>query len=191
MSVEQTNRFLSLALRNRWNAAILERMPRLELADWQLTAGCIAQSVWNGLFGRPAEHGVLDYDVFYFDPDVSWAAEDAVIAKAAALFGDLPISVQVRNQARVPLWYQEKFGAPFPPVFAAADGIDRFPCGTTAVGIRREGEEFLVHAPFGLDRLLRGELFPNPILPIPDVYAAKTGRWLEVWPELAIEPWPE
>lgn len=166
-------------------------MPRLGLADWWLTAGCIAQSVWNGLFGRSPDHGVLDYDVFYCDADASWAAEDTVIAKAATLFADLPITVQIRNQARVPLWYQEKFGAPFPAVAAASDAIDRFPCGTVAVGVRREGEQFVVHAPFGLDRLLRGELIPNPVLQVPKVYAAKTGRWLEVWPELVAEPWPD
>lgn len=189
-NAEETSRFLSLVLANRWNAAVLERFWRLGLVDWWLTAGCIAQSVWNGLYGRQPDHGILDYDIFYFDPDTSWEAEDDVIVKTAAALDDIPVNIQVRNQARVPLWYQAKFGVPFPPVRAASDGIDRFPCRTVAVGVRRDGDAFRIHAPFGLDALLRGVLIPNTALPIPEVYAAKTGRWLKVWPELVADSWP-
>jgi len=190
-SVEEIDRFLSLVLANHWNATILGRLPKLALPDWWLTAGCLAQSVWNGLYNRQPDHEILDYDVFYFDPDTSWEAEDAVIKKAAIAFSDLPISVQIRNQARVPLWYEKKFGVPFPPVYAASDGIDRFPCGTVSIGIRRVGDEYQIHTRFGLGPLLSGTLIPNPILPIPDVYAVKTGRWREVWPALVVEPWPD
>jgi uncharacterized protein len=186
----QLDRVLSLVLKNRWNATILDRAPALDLRDWWLTAGCIAQSVWNGLYGRAADHGILDYDIFYFDPDTSWAAEDRVISRAAAAFADLPITVQIRNQARVPLWYEEKFGVPFPPVTRASDGIDRFPCGTVAVGIRRSEDGFTIHAPFGLAPLLQGKLIPNTALQIPGVYADKTVRWKEVWPDLVVTPWP-
>jgi uncharacterized protein len=185
------DRFLALALENRWNAIILDRAPSLGLGDWWLTAGCIAQSVWNGLYGREPDHGILDYDIFYFDPDTSWVAEDRVISRAAAAFADLPITVQIRNQARVPLWYEEKFGVPFPPVARASDGIDRFPCGTVAVGIRWSEGRFTIHAPFGLHYLLRGKLVPNTALQIPGVYADKTTRWMAVWPELVATPWPD
>jgi hypothetical protein len=184
------HRFLRLVLANRWNAAILERFPQSGLQDWWLTAGCISQSVWNGLYGRAPTDGILDYDIFYFDPDTGWAAEDAVIAKTASLFADLPVTVQICNQARVPLWYREKFGVPFPPVQAASDGIDRFPCATVAVGVRRDGDQFAIHAPFGLAPLLSGALVPNTVLNVPEVYARKTRRWMEVWPQLSVEPWP-
>ncbi len=186
-STSQIHRVLSLVLKNRWNGILLGRARSLGLSDWWLTAGCIAQSVWNGLYGREPDHGILDYDIFYFDRDTSWAAEDRVIASA---FADLPITVQIRNEARVPLWYEEKFGVPFPPVARASDGIDRFPCGTVAVGIRRSEDRFTIHAPFGLDLLLQGKLIPNPALQIPALYANKTARWMEVWPELAATPWP-
>jgi uncharacterized protein len=185
----QIGRFLSLVLANRWNALLLDQSPSLGLEDWWLTAGCIAQSVWNGLYGRPPAH--VDYDIFYFDPDTSWAAEDRVIAKAAALFASLPVTVQIRNQARVPLWYESKFGVPFPPLAKASDGIDRFPCATVAIGICRNADGLAIHAPFGLDLVLRGELTPNTYLQIPEIYAAKTARWIQTWPELAVTPWPE
>jgi hypothetical protein len=186
----QTDRFLRLVLANRWNAAILGRFPQAGLTDWWLTAGCIAQSVWNGLYGRDPGRGILDYDIFYFDPDTSWLAEDAVIRNTASLFSDLPVTIQIRNQARVPLWYEGKFGVQFPPVKAACDGIDRFPCGTVAVGAKRDDGGYKIHAPFGLHSLLNGLLIPNPVLQIPKVYADKTRRWVETWPELSAEPWP-
>lgn len=191
----QTERFLSLVLANRWNAILLERIPALALPDWWLTAGCLAQSVWNGLYGRPSSQGILDYDVIYYDPDTSWRAEDRIVKRATAVFGDLPITVQIRNQARVPLWYQQKFGIPFPPVNRASDGIDRFPCGSTAIGIRctvQPNESGLdIHAPFGLGALLDGRLVPNPALPIAKVYGQKVTRWQNIWPELHVTPWPE
>jgi uncharacterized protein len=190
LSAHQINRVQSLILRNKWNAILLDRTPSLGLGDWWLTAGCIAQTVWNGLYGRAPDHGILDYDIFYFDTDTSWKAEDCIIGNATAAFSDLPITVQIRNQARVPLWYEAKFGVAFPEVARASDGIDRFPCRTVSVGIRRTNDDYVIHAPFGLDALLGGKLIPNPELEIPSVYADKTARWMEVWPELIALPWP-
>ena len=45
--------------------------------------------------------GIRDADLFYVDPDTSWAAEDAVIGRGAELFADLPVPVEIRNEARV------------------------------------------------------------------------------------------
>ncbi|WP_246742837.1 nucleotidyltransferase family protein [Rhodomicrobium vannielii] len=73
-------------LANRWNDAILERIGKLGLNDWLLTSGCIAQSVWKAKYGFPPDHGIIDYDLIYFDPDSSWQAEDDVIRKAADVF---------------------------------------------------------------------------------------------------------
>lgn len=181
---------LECVLANPWNSIIFERIKTLGLNDWWLTAGCIAQSVWNVKYGLPPEYGIIDYDVFYFDPDTSWSAEDDVIRMAATLFSDLPITVQIRNQARVPLWYEGKFGVPFPPVSAASDGIDYFPCKTVAIGVRCDGSGFKVYVPFGVQHLLDGILIPNPILRIPEVYAAKVRRWQDVWSGLIAHPWP-
>ena len=43
------------------------------------------QTVWNSLTGRPPGTGIRDADLFYFDLDTSWDAEDAVILLLAAL----------------------------------------------------------------------------------------------------------
>lgn len=89
--------------------------------------------------------GIRDYDLFYYDPDTSWDAENDVICKARQIFSDVPVEVQVRNQARVPLWYEQKFGIPFGLVTRASDGIDRFPCATVAIGVKRLNENFEVY----------------------------------------------
>ncbi len=73
--------FLSLALRNPVNAAIADELFRLALPDAWLVSGCLVQTVWNVHTGRAVDYGIADYDVFYFDRDTSWEAEDAVIRK--------------------------------------------------------------------------------------------------------------
>jgi hypothetical protein len=78
------------------------------------------------------EHGVRaarghrdrDADLFYLDDDTSWDAEDAVIRAGADLFADLPVPVEIRNEARVHLWYADRFGVPAPPFTDCADAID-------------------------------------------------------------------
>jgi hypothetical protein len=61
--------------------------------------------------GRDPDAGLPDRDLFYFDPsDLSWEAEDALVRGAADLFSDLPSPVQLRNQARVHLWFEPLWG---------------------------------------------------------------------------------
>ena len=81
---------------------VLTTVRGLGLDDWRVFSGAVYQSVWNAVTGRPAGYGVRDYDLGYFDPDVSWDAEDAVIKRVAAAF-EPPFRdmVEVRNQARV------------------------------------------------------------------------------------------
>ena len=80
-------------------------------------SGCLVQTVWNVLTGRALDYGISDYDVFYFDPDTSWEAEDAVIRKLqGAASQPLRVKIEARNQARVHLWYPEKHGLPYPPL---------------------------------------------------------------------------
>src|SRR5215472_7750406 len=106
-------RFLALALRNPVNVAIIDELAHLALPDAWLVSGCLVQSVWNALTGRAIDYGIADYDVFYFDPDTSWEAEDAVIRAVAARLDTLPVKIEVRNQARVHLWYPAKHGLPY------------------------------------------------------------------------------
>ena len=156
-------RVAELCLLNRNNAEILKRMPKL---------------------------GIRDYDVCYFSDDTSWEAEDQVIRDGAALFADLAVNVQLRNQARVHLWYPEKFGVAYPPLTTASEGILRFTSSVQAIGMKRTGDEFIdVYAPFGLGDVWDIVARPNRALPMAHVYAEKTTRWRMEWDKLVIYQW--
>lgn len=94
------------------------------------------QTVWNHLDGRDPGAGIKDYDLFYFDEsDLSYEAEDRVIRRSAALFHDIAEPIEVRNEARVHLWYEDHFGVPATPFTSSADAIDHFASTTCCFGI--------------------------------------------------------
>jgi hypothetical protein len=150
-------------------------------------SGCLVQTVWNTLTGRAPGYGISDYDVFYFDPDTSWEAEDAVIRKLDARLAKLGVRIETRNQARVHLWYAEKHGLPYPPLKCSAEGIDRFLAANTMVGIRRTADGYAVHAPNGFDDIASLVVRPNPGPNFSAAnYAAKAARWKRLWPEVEV-----
>jgi hypothetical protein len=181
--------FVSLALRNPANDAILTALDALQLPDAWLVSGCLVQSAWNALTDRPIGY----YDVFYFDADTSWDAEDRVIRRLDPVARRLAVTIEVRNQARVHLWYQQKFGRPYPPLACSTEGIDRFLTRNTKVGIRRRGGHDEIYAPDGFDDIARLLITPNASANFSlERYLEKAARWKLLWPELTIieaEPW--
>ena len=97
---------------------VLTAARRLCLPDWLVFSGAVYQPVLNQLTGRPLDYGIKDYDLGYFDAsDLSYDAEDAVIRRVKAAFDEpLRSMVEVRNQARVHLWFEAKFGEPYTPL---------------------------------------------------------------------------
>jgi hypothetical protein len=183
--------FVRDVLANRHNRAILARWHRLDLADGWLVAGCLFQTVWNLRSGAPAEAQIKDYDLFYFDgADLGAAAERRVQERIDDVLGDLGITVEAKNQARVHLWYREHFGFPYPPLRSAREGIDRFLVPATSVGLRPCGAGWEVYAPYGLPLLYAGILAPNPLTDHRALFEAKAQSYRARWPWLSIEPGP-
>lgn len=177
--------FADIALSNPANAEILQRLPGLGLPQATLTAGCLFQAVWNRRSGRPVAADIKDYDVFYFDDgDLSWEAEDAVIRRAEALFADLGVTVEVRNQARVHLWYRQRFGGDYPRLVSATDGIDRYLVACTCIGIDAATGD--LYAPNGLAQIWDGVLAINPKNRRPDLFRQKAEHYRARWPWLTI-----
>ncbi|WP_426611955.1 nucleotidyltransferase family protein [Bradyrhizobium sp. McL0616] len=180
-------RFLALALTNPVNIAIIDELANLALPDAWVVSGCLVQSVWNALTGRAIDHGIADYDVFYFDPDTSWEAEDAVIRNLHTRLGHIDVKIETRNQARVHLWYPGKHGLPYPPLTCSTDGIDRFLTQNTQVGVRRTGDGYAVYAPHGFDDIAGLFARPNPGPNFSATnYSVKAARWKALWPELTV-----
>lgn len=167
---------------------VLELLRRLDLPQGWLVAGAIYQSVWNLICGLPRGNGIRDYDLIYFDDsDLSFEAEDAVIRRAAAESGDLEIPVEIRNQARVHLWYERRFGAPYPPLASAEESLRRYATTAHAVGARLEADGSLaVIAPFGLDDIFDMVVRRNPACPAPTAHAEKARRAQTVWPGVTL-----
>ncbi len=146
----------------------------------------------NHLTGRAPDYGIKDYDIAYFDSsDLSYEGEDAVIRRAAAAFDEpLRQMVEVRNQARVHLWFETKFGEPYTPLSCAAEALERFTSATFAIGVRLEPDDRLhVEAPFGLADLFALTLRPNPRRKTLS-FARSCANVLRRWPELVVEDGP-
>ena len=167
---------------------VLTTVRELELPDWRLFSGAVYQGVWNDRTGRPVGYGVKDYDIGYFDPDTSWGAEDVFIKRTAAAFGEpLRSLVEVRNQARVHLWFEDHFKEPYEPLTHTDEALSQFVAPAFGVGVRLEADDAIsIAAPFGLQDVFDMVIRPNPNRP-------KAAGWDKVvasararWPELTV-----
>ena len=184
-------RLLAILRGSQLWSALLGRAPLVSLGDWAVGAGVLVQTVWNHLHGFPDRHGVRDIDIVYFDDrDLSEEAEARAIAEIDRLLGDLGVALDVKNQARVHLWYERRFGKPIPPYSSLEDAIGTWPTTSTAVALAPNLDGSIrVIAPFGLDDLLAGIVRPNKRQITEDIYRAKIDRWRPAWPKLDIRPW--
>ena len=172
---------------------VLTTVRGLGLNDWRVFSGAVYQSVWNAVTDRPVGYGRKDYDLGYFDPDTSWDAEDAVIKRVAAAF-DEPFrsEVEVRNQARVHLWFMDRFGEPYEALTGTDAALARFVAPAFAVGVRLEADDTIsIAAPFGLEDVFSMTLRPNPNRPRAKGWDKTVAGARARWPELTvIEPEP-
>lgn len=131
------DRLRKMLARNEVLVDVLGRARELDLPQWYLAAGCVVQTAWNVLTGREPAQGIKDYDLIYHDArDLSWEAEDRAIRRAARACADLPVEVEVRNEARVHLWYEAEFGTPCRPFATTEEAIDAFPAVCSCLGVR-------------------------------------------------------
>lgn len=167
---------------------MLRRWPLLGLPDAWLSGSMLAQVWWNIRFDLPPLHGIDDADIIYFDPDdLSEAGEVRAATHAATLFADLPIRLDVKNQARVHLWYPYCFGTSIPPYRSARAATETFPTTVSAVAIN----DAQLSAPFGLDDFLAPCVRANAALIDRAFYERKSRRWAALWPDLLILPWED
>lgn len=167
---------------------VLTTIRALDLPDWRVFSGAVYQSVWNAQTGRPAGYGIRDYDLGYFDPDTSWDAEDVVIKRVAAAFEEpFRSTVEARNQARVHLWFENKFGEPYEALTGADEALGRFVAPAFAVAVRLEPDDTIsVAAPFGLEDCFDMVIRPNPNRGLARGWAKVVANATQRWPELTI-----
>jgi len=169
---------------------VLETARDIDLPDWLIFSGAVYQRVLNELTRRDPDYGIKDYDLGYFDAsDISYEAEDVVIRRVAAVFAPpFDALVEVRNQARVHVWFEGKFGEPYPPLRSSAEALDRFVSATFAVGVRLEADDRMtIIAPFGLGDLFALRMRPNPRRKTNGFERTAAGLTAR-WPELIVTP---
>jgi uncharacterized protein len=165
---------------------VLEIARAANLPDWRLVAGSIYGTVWNALTNRDPNHGIKDYDICYYDPDTSWDGEDVIIKKVAALTPPelLPL-IEVRNQARVHLWFGDKFGGDYPALTCTDEALSRYLCYSDAVAVRLEADDRItIAAPFGLGDVFDMVMRSNPGRGATGNRRAKVAAVQARWPEV-------
>ncbi|HEX3989908.1 MAG TPA: nucleotidyltransferase family protein, partial [Acetobacteraceae bacterium] len=173
-------------------APIVSQWEAITLPDCWLVAGAVVQAVWNDLFGLEPNHGVKDVDLVYFDDsDLTQQTEANHEARIRELFSGEGITIDVKNEARVHLWYARKFGGKIAPYTSTWHAITTFPTTATAIGVQPAGSGLLISAPFGLADLLGAIVRPNKVQITEAIYAAKVMRWRACWPGLTIVDWAD
>jgi hypothetical protein len=138
----------------------------------------------NVAHGKAPSADILDYDLVYYDRDLSEARERSVQREARELVADLHIELDVTNEARVHLWYPRQFGYGIQPYQSTEDAIGTWPTTATAIGVRPSGRALEVWAPFGTDDLFNLVVRANRVQITPEIYDAKVTRWVTRWPSL-------
>lgn len=99
------------------------------------------------------------------------------------------MKLDVKNEARVHLWYEKVFRYPIEPYMSVASAIASFPTTATAIGVRRRACTFECFAPFALDDLFGLVVKPNKVQITAPICEAKLARWQPLWPHLTFLPW--
>lgn len=169
----------------------IERAKLLDIDNYYIGAGCIAQTVWNYLFNNPLEYGIKDIDFVYFDDkNLDPESENNVILKIKDLYSDLKIDVDVKNEARVHLWYKNHFGYAIEPYSSLESALNTWPTTATSIGVRKDkNNELKVYAPFGLNDLFGKIVRANKTQITKQIYEDKVSGWLKKWPDLKVIQW--
>lgn len=170
--------------------AVLRVASEMDLPGWYFGAGGVAESIWNVRHAFPVQKGIKDYDVVYFDPtDLSAEGERRLEREMRRRIGDPSVALDVKNEARAHLWYEERFGRHLDPYISSEAAIATWPTTASSVGVRQGSGGFVVCAPFGLSDLLGMIARPNKAVVTQEAYEEKVSRWAQRWPRLQVIPW--
>jgi hypothetical protein len=169
---------------------VISKAASIGLPNYYIGAGCVAQSVWNYQMGLELTGGISDIDFVYFDSsNLSKEAENTIIEKVKSVVNPCSIKLDIKNQARVHLWYKNHFGYDIKPYESIEDAINTWPTTATSIGIRLENNKLKVYAPFGLNDMFGMIVMANKAQITEGVYMQKVKKWRAKWPTLTVIPW--
>lgn len=159
------------------------------LQNYYIGAGCICQTVWNFQNNSDLMYGISDVDFVYFDEDLSYEKEDLIIKQIEQRFSHLPIKIDIKNQARVHLWYKKHYEYELQPYTSLENAINTWPTTATSIGVRMLDDKFIVYAPFGLNDMFGQIIRANKTQITKETYMQKCEKWYKKWNTLKIIEW--
>ena len=178
-----------ILMKNEDLISILKVLESIGIDNCYVGAGSINQTVFNYYHDYSCNYGIKDYDIVYYDSDLSYEKEDFVIKKLCGELGDLAYIVDIKNEARVHLWYNRKYHTTREPYSSVEDAISSWGATITCVGVRLVNGKLEVYAPYGLD-----DIFGMIIRPVKrdfskEMYDERAKRWMRKWPMLKKIEW--
>jgi hypothetical protein len=186
----QMEQFENIIMSNKILNSVLIKANKIGIKNYYIGAGCIAQTVWNYQMNLELANGISDIDFVYYDSsDLSFEAESSMIECITNGINQCPIKLDIKNQARVHLWYKEYFGYDIKPYKSIEEAINSWPTTATSIGVRLEENNIKVYAPFGLNDLFGMIVRANKTQITEKIYIQKVNKWTRKWPLLTIIPW--
>lgn len=157
--------------------------------NYYVGAGGVNQTVFNYYHGYDINYGIKDFDIVYYDSDESYEAEDIIIKDLESRLSHIDTSFDIKNQGRVYIWYNEKYGTNRDKYKSVEDAISSWGATVTCVGVRLENNELKVYCPYGLN-----DIFSMIIRPVKkdfekESYVKRANKWKEKWEKLKIVKW--
>ena len=190
----QLNVFEKISSNNKKLMMILDILEEYALENnnfknWYVGAGGVNQTIFNYYHGYDADYGIKDYDIVYFDSDTSYEAEDIIIKDLENRLKDINVVSDIKNQARVHIWYNPKYGANREPYKNVEDAISSWSTTVTCIGVRKENGKLIVCCPYGLDDLFSMTIRPVKRYMDKKSYDERCKRWKSKWNKLNIIEW--
>ncbi len=153
-------------------------------------AGIIFQNVWNVLHGYELNTYIKDIDVLYWDEsDLSWTSENNHIQSFTETLSNTSIPFDIKNIARVHLWYEERFGIAKAQYQSIQESISTWPVIGACMAMRMNKGNLEFIAPYGFQDMFSLRVRPNKVLVNQTIYENKAIKWKEQSPKLSIENW--
>lgn len=159
--------------------------------DYYVGAGSVNQTIFNYLSNKEIDYGLKDFDIVYFDEDISEEAENRIINELTVLLNNIEVEFDIKNEARVHIWYNKKHNTDRKPYTSTEDAISKWGATITCIGVRLENKKLITYCPYGLN-----DIFSMTIRPVKDcftkeLYDSRCERWLKKWPNLNIIGWDD
>lgn len=145
---------------------VLDTVRQLDVPEWVVGGGVIRDVVWNALTRRSSRAASAipwrDVDVAFYDPvNIAREFEADIESKLSSALPN--VTWDVKNQARVHLWFEGRFGFAVKPLRSLEEAVSTWPETCTAIGVRLEkSDDLTIIAPFGVRDLLSRILRRNP-----------------------------